>query len=476
MPTFTYPANPADGDVIIKGDYQATYNKTANTWAISLIPTGPGIPGPTGPKGDKGDQGIVGEGLDIKGIVAVAANLPATGSVVGDIYITENDSHAHVYKPNGTWFDLGIPLRGPQGVPGADGAVGPAGAQGIPGDRGPQGAQGPPGVQGPQGSTLLPVASATVLGGIKIGRGLKIDASGSASAGDTTVDIETAPTPPGYIKTMEPMYATLGTSAEKRTSSAASYTNVWTGTATIKMPDRANGAIIFWYHSTQHYGNGSYTTTEGSIVSFRSYLNHKLSLTGATFDNGTNQVVTLSTHNLAFAYSSQAIAERYTQQTHNKFDAIAFNAGASVTFTVNIDVLKTGYSKLILRPNRIVVIPFGDHGIDGGGVPAVFRAPLIGLNAITGNDLIMSPLTPKEAQQEDALDLKYRIREALLDVERLLAEHTAGAVQATLIQCRTDLTAMKTLPGTSAALNSELTRIDGIINGIADYNFRFETL
>jgi hypothetical protein len=32
------------------------------------------------------------------------------------------------------------------------------------------------------------------------------------------------------------------------------------------------------------------------------------------------------------------------------------------------------------------------------------------------------------------------------------------------------------LPGTSAALNSELTRIDGIINGIADYNFRFETL
>lgn len=48
-------------------------------------------------------------------------------------------------------------LRGPQGVPGKDGAPGPQGPQGEPGakgekgDTGPQGPKGDPGIQGPQG-------------------------------------------------------------------------------------------------------------------------------------------------------------------------------------------------------------------------------------------------------------------------------------------------------------------------------------
>jgi hypothetical protein len=147
----------------------------------------------------------------------------------GDLYLVEDPAPAHGWVWDDTeaaWIDAGQlqgpvgpagpagstgsqgpagvdGVAGPQGVPGKDGAVGatgPAGAKGDPGAAGPKGDTGDTGPAGPKGDTgetgpqgpagqdgtgasyTLPVATATVLGGVKVGTGLSVDGTGTLSA------------------------------------------------------------------------------------------------------------------------------------------------------------------------------------------------------------------------------------------------------------------------------------------------------
>lgn len=74
--------------------------------------------------------------------------------------------------------------QGPQGEPGErgpTGAPGPVGPTGSTGPTGPVGATGPRGPAGPVGpAAVIPIASASVLGGIRVGAGLLIDPSNGA--------------------------------------------------------------------------------------------------------------------------------------------------------------------------------------------------------------------------------------------------------------------------------------------------------
>ena len=77
----------------------------------------------------------------------------------------------------------------PAGATGAQGAQGPAGPAGAAGAQGPAGATGAAGATGPQGpagpagsNATLPTATASVLGGVKIGSGITIDGNGVISA------------------------------------------------------------------------------------------------------------------------------------------------------------------------------------------------------------------------------------------------------------------------------------------------------
>ena len=84
----------------------------------------------------------------------------------GDLYVTEDNNHAHMYTGT-VWVDLGeitgpqgpIGLTGPTGAMGPVGATGPqgpAGVNGLDGATGPQGLQGAPGANGqgvPTGGT-----------------------------------------------------------------------------------------------------------------------------------------------------------------------------------------------------------------------------------------------------------------------------------------------------------------------------------
>jgi hypothetical protein len=111
-------------------------------------PAGPA--GPVGPAGPEGPEGPAGSGVSVKGTVPAFADLPSTGNVDGDAWITADDGHLWVWEATGSlWIDAG-PIVGP---PGADGAIGPAGPAGPQGPQGAQGVQGIPGPTGPAGLT-----------------------------------------------------------------------------------------------------------------------------------------------------------------------------------------------------------------------------------------------------------------------------------------------------------------------------------
>ena len=122
--SFQYPANPADGDVIVRGDLLATYNEASNTWQVGQLNPVAGIPGPAGPQGVKGDKGDQGVGLDVDGSVPTYADLPAPPFVnLNDVYVVEETGHGWIYTDRG-WIDLGVIIQGPQGVQGPQGDPG----------------------------------------------------------------------------------------------------------------------------------------------------------------------------------------------------------------------------------------------------------------------------------------------------------------------------------------------------------------
>lgn len=96
-------------------------NEWVDVGPIQGAPGQPGAPGPPGPAG---------QGLAIKGSVATHSDLPSSGNVYGDLWITLDTSHGWLWESPGTWTDTGAV----QGPPGPAGAPGAAGAQGEPGE------------------------------------------------------------------------------------------------------------------------------------------------------------------------------------------------------------------------------------------------------------------------------------------------------------------------------------------------------
>ena len=141
---------------------------------VSVGPQGPqgpkgekGDPGPQGPRGEVGPIGPQGE-QGPQGPIGPKGDTGPRGpqGLKGD---TGDTGPRGPVGPQGEKGDTGATgAIGPQGPKGDTGDVGP---QGPKGDTGPQGPKGDTGPQGPKGdpgaSYTLPIASPTVLGGVK---------------------------------------------------------------------------------------------------------------------------------------------------------------------------------------------------------------------------------------------------------------------------------------------------------------------
>lgn len=467
MAIFNYPANPADGDIIIKDDYAAIYDRATNTWAISKIPDGPGIPGPAGPVGPKGDKGDQGNGLDIKGTVADASRLPTTGVSVGDVYVTEDNRHGHVYRSDGTWYDIGIPIQGPQGVAGTVGPAGPAGAQGIPGPRGAQGIQGPTGAVGPAGPTYtLPVATATSLGGIKIGRGLSIDKTGTASAGAVEVDIEDIVLPPNVTLQYQPIFVLDNTDITSTVFHAGgnnTYGHMKSKALTVNVPNGANGAIILSTTIMIMDPVPDVVPTNYMHLPIDFHGARTITVSGGNsfFQNNTDTVGVGIDMNLTTNVMEDGTLETSGRRDSSQLlraDAVYFDVG-----TISLDLLVKWTSTWARRCSvshgnvKLVILPFKTEtpAIKGVAVP----------------DKLPSSPTKAQLQASD--------RQALIDTQKFLIEQELlrlfrAGQPASASPYLKQLNDIFTLPGTAEDINNALVQLSKDIIQPENRHFRFE--
>lgn len=490
---FQYPANPSDGDIIVRGNLLATYKKDTDTWQVGQLNPVAGIPGPAGPKGDQGEQGETGIGLVIDGSVASKADLPAPNLVdYNEIWIAEDTGHGWIWTEDG-WVDLGTVLEGPKGDKGEQGDQGEKGSRG---EKGPKGDAGPKGDQGEQGeSGTIPVATATTIGGIKIGRGLAIEADGTARANKVDVIIETAPIPPDEVREFEPIYLDLGAGKQQDFSSTANADGFITASLNVPMPELASGAMIFFYHSSQLYPNPDRPTNYTNVVAYRAYLQHEVKVTGGVFSRGQDRIFTQTTHNLTlnFMGNGDGINGRWSNEPRTKHDELLFNPGSTITFNYKVDIFAAAWCTVNTGAMRIIIQPFVDRENQvlpdeetGEIIPPdelpfsleerVSRRRAV-LPMLEEEEPEIGPPTQGELKEMTSYEMKQTIAGAVSQIDGYgISPDKDEATYQVLLGYRAELIGLRTLPGTADAVNSELLRITSAINDIMDYKFRFETL
>lgn len=498
---FQYPANPADGDVIVRGDLLATYDSDTNTWVVGQLNPVAGIPGPAGPKGDQGDKGDQGVGLDLDGSVPTYADLPTPPNVnYNDVIVVEETGHGWIYTDRG-WIDLGVVIQGPQGDKGDQGIQGPEGPRG---DQGPKGDAGSPGQQGPEGPVgVIPVATTTSIGGIKIGRGLAMEADGTLRANKLDVIIETAPIPNGETRTFEASFLDFGGAPQWEAQYRVDQPNYATATVSWTAPALADGALAFYFCSSIATLAGGWPGSDGQWIQYPNiYIGNQLSVTGGTFMSGQPNIQGVAmnhnnatVYNYSKAYQGGATAYQSIKPT-TKINSISFAPGSTLNFTVTCNIYRSQWAKCEIGLGRLILVPYltkagqvlPDEGVDlppdqlPFSLPNVFLADGVTLEDTMDDPSILPEETPQERAAADSGALKSAINASLANIDanlRMLddmADPNQDTTKEALKAYRDELFNLRTLPGTYDALNQECLRINTAVNNILSYDFRFEAI
>jgi hypothetical protein len=503
MSSFQFPANPSDGDIVVRGNLQAFYNAATNTWRVSEVPTAPGIPGPPGPPGPIGPPG---KGVEVSGVVDTLADLPAENAHQFEYWVV-SDTNTLYISDGIQWVALGGPIQGPQGEPGEDGQDGTNGQNGrgwydtniI--DERPTNYQvqflsndglgfTTDNIMGPQGETgSLQVATETTLGGIKIGRGLDILPDGTAQAGQTSVNLETTPVAPeqGIINLMSPYQAQYFTMGEYKTESWVGARNNYdysTDTVTVKMPEKANKALIFLFASSTMKGSPNTVFDSGNTRSFRLYSSHVMGLTNAVYTSGnTTSLGMANNHNICYVINSASLAARFSTTPTTKINQIEFEQGGTeVTFDYTYRIHKSGSNELTGGGIQVILIPFRDVDDTTTAIEPAPAGTLIRESDdfyFTGDledieDIVYPPDTEESLNTQYGDAFREEIQHAVerINAELIYVDGTPAGDQ--LIAYRDQLRDTRDLPGTAEDINNYLAPILNAVNILLDYKFRFE--
>lgn len=518
--TFQYPANPADGDIVIEPQpdgtlIKGTYNSTTNTWTVGEIAQDAGVPGPAGPRGH---QGPTGEGLQIAGSVQAVNNLPAPNQYYNKYFVVTDDNTLY-FSDGFQWFDEGSPIQGPQGETGEDGTNGVNGSNGAPGkgwtgttiidetDQYPANYQVrfnsndglgfiTGNLQGPKGEPgELSVASATNIGGIKIGRGLNIRPDGTAQVGETSVDLETTPLEPnGYVLPYRPIYNQFVidnqvTDGNTKSLNAYGATAVasWATTlpGNIGMPVNCTEALVWWTvpsSFTLAYADSLNVYTNGQSLNFRCYLVHKLTMGGGVQFVGRGGDAQTSANS-----SSKAINHNFTPLYVKRSDGTSSLTNRATTLSFNKLELITFPKDTVLQPNITTDIADMSTGtITIGGLRCIIwplraEAPLSTLLANgfydVENDAPAPILTGPEIDSENAADLRERTITAITAINSVISTPDLDAASiAQLETLRTNILGIVNLPGTYEDLATILSGyVDELNSSFLENTYRFES-
>ena len=358
-----------------------------------------GAVGPKGDTGSQGEQGVQGEqgiqgaaglGITFKGNVATEAELPSAGQVQGDLWVVATPAPAtsRIWEAGTAAWVNGGPVQGPQGIAGPQGIEGPQGPAGVKGDTGaagPAGPKGDTGAAGPKGDTgaagpagPTAIATATVLGGVKVGSGLAVAADGLLTASGGAASGAPLRLPPTAVSSFNGIdaYFYYDTASHVR----------------LQIP---SGITAFRIDSI-----GDFTIPKSLFVTGAGAFAGTVNLAG----NGTTSSLTFGATTLNLTVGTGGIAWR------NNTSNIQIITAASITNNVSM-----------------VTPPSGNGVVFGSGGAAFSRGSAITKIAATG--MIELPTTAPlaaEAIRKDFADATYAPKVALdemkAEIEALRAE------------------------------------------------------
>lgn len=503
MSNFLFPANPADGDVVVRGSIKGTYNASTNTWEVGEVPQYPGVPGPLGPVGPVGPKGDPGSGVNVVGAVEKKEDLQVPSIVPNQFWLV-NDSNTLFFSDGYEWFDLGSPIRGPQGEKGEPGTDGVDGGNGVAG-RGWTGTDEIKRVSadgvvesykvkfnsndglgfttdelvGPAGWEPV-YATADVPGLIKLGRGLDLDPGGDVNVKDTFVNLETVPLEAGYMLQYKPITLNWPTGKYQNFTVGQGQLNQtgWFTSSTITvLPEElgsADAAVVFFQCASDV--RKSTSLSGSSMAALRCYLVKNLLVQGGSFNQSNAQIMGIPvTHNLTMPLTTNDRVSRDAALTKNQL--LKFEKGATLRFTIRVDVSSISPMALSAGAGRVILIPFRTDA-DIARTAMYENDPML-FYARNDEELLeqmedyFPPVTEETIAAEKATLLKERMKDAMNIINDELPYRT-GTEQTALTLIRDNIFALRDLPGTYAELNTLLETYLVELDNIVGFKFRFQ--
>lgn len=503
MSNFLFPANPADGDIVVRGNIKGTYIAATNTWEVGEIPQYPGVPGPIGPIGPEGPKGDPGSGVNVVGAVPTKDDLQVPSIVPNEFWLV-NDTNTLFFSDGYEWFDLGSPIRGPQGIKGEPGTDGVDGGNGVAG-RGWTSTDEIKTVSadgvvesykikfnsndglgfvtdelvGPAG--WAPVyATADVPGLIKLGRGLDLDPGGDVNVKDTFVNLETVPLQGGYMLQYKPITLNWPSGKYQEFTAGQGSVNMtgwYTSNTLTVLPEElgsADAAIVFFQCASDVQKASSINGSD--FKGLRTYMSKNLLVQGGSFNDTGAQIMGIPvTHNLTIPGMSTDRISRDAALTKNQL--LRFEVGATLSFTIRVDLNATSPMRINAGAGRVVLIPFRtDSEVARTAMfdndPTVFLASDDDELADQIADFF-PPVTDNSIAAEKATLLKESMKDAMNIINDELPYRTETEVTA-LIVIRTNIFNLRDLPGTYEELNDLLESYLVELNNIVGFKFRFQ--
>ena len=245
------------------------------------------------------------------------------------------------------------------------------------------------------------------------------------------------------------------------------------------MPEQADRALVYFFSSSQMYGNSSFPGTQNAIYAFRAYIVSELLLSGATFEYGRADAMAFqTTHNMTIGFNSDSISNRYSVLPVTKINDISFIAGSTVTFNFQQILYRTGNCRMIGGLGRLIVVPY--KSVDNTNALTVVPFQKVGdtyyFDQATGTSLYdeeFPPITPEELNNEAATVIKSQIDQAIgiIDINLPYQNETT---QSQLIVVRDGLIDARNQPGSYEDVVAYLTPLIAQVNTLLDYTFRFQ--
>lgn len=503
MSAFQFPANPSDGDIVVRGDLQAFYNAATNTWRVSQLDQVAGIPGPPGPAGPPGPTG---EGITISGVVDTETDLPLPNQHQYEFWFVDDVNEVFISNGN-EWINAGGPIRGPQGEKGEDGANGTNGQNGrgwydtdidtsddqykiqfLSNDglgfttanlKGPQGEPGQDGQDGQDGKDFdgqIPLATTSSTGVVQIGNGIDVDTAGVISVDIDEVEVD-RDTNNNYSLSFVPSYFN---EVDNKTSSTVSYSynslpSVQTGT--MEVPARANGAIVYFFAGSNVANNFNAPSGYGLNWTIFARLTSTLTFSGLKFVSTANQLAIPMTHN----YSIGGEKRRGSESPAFKVGQVTFPFG-TISTNVNVTTTLNGFQRATVRYGRcrVILVPYRDtEDVEGWNAmtPEERVAVYDSSEPMPDSDPFQPypPDTEEDIKDQQAAEIGWQMSQELnlIDIALNGQYSSASAERNRLLETRQNILDLQLLSASAEDVQLALTNYGSAVSDLTEFNFLF---